>query len=160
MESPPILVPLKEKLPGKDYMACKKMKKTFDPGKVILTFLRDDYVSMNVVNTNLKFVNKKGVFGNWQVEREKSFRPFHTKDIDPILKAAPNVMNQNLHRLLLEDFMILNPGDKLICFIRSDHSFLSSPGPKKQWIPLLKEIMAIESLHPVQYQKDVFFPFR
>ena len=51
------------------------------------------------------------------MEREKSFRPFHTEeDTDPILKAAPNVMNQNLHRLLLEDFMMLNPDDNVISF--------------------------------------------
>ena len=100
------------------------------------------------------------MFGNWQVEREKSFRPFHTKDIEPILKAAPNVMNQNLHRLLLEDSMMLNPGDKLICLIQSNHSFLSSPGLlKKQWIPLLKEVMTIEPMHPVQFQTSLFFPF-
>ena len=137
----------------------KKLKKTFDPEKAILTFLRDDYVSINVNDANLKFMNKKGMFGNWQVEREKSFRPFHTKDIDPILRAAPNVMSQNFHRLLLEDFMLLNPGDNVICLIRSDHSFLTSPGLKKIWIPLMKEVMTIEPLHPVQYQKDVFFPF-
>ena len=69
------------------------------------------------------------MFGNWQVEREKAFRPFHTKDIDPILRAAPNVMNQNLHRLLLlEDFMMLNPADKVLCLIQSNHPFLSSHG--------------------------------
>ena len=69
-------------------------------------------------------------------------------------------MNQNLHRLLLEDSMMLNPGDKLICLIQSNHSFLSSPGLlKKQWIPLLKEVMTIEPMHPVQFQTSLFFPF-
>ena len=38
----------------------KKMKKTFDPEKVIFTFLRDHCVSINVNTANLKFVNKKG----------------------------------------------------------------------------------------------------
>ena len=127
------------------------MKKTVDPEKVILTFLRNEYVLINVNATNLKFVNKKGMFGNWLIERQTSFRPFHTKDIDPILKAAPNVMSQNIHQLLLEHFMLLNPGDNVTCLIRSDHSFLTSPGLKKQ--------LAIEALHPVQHKKDVFFPF-
>ena len=133
----------------------------FDLENIILTFLDNDYISINVKNPNLKFVNKKGMFGNWQVEREKSFRPFHTKDINPILKVAPKNMmrNQNFHNLLLEDFMMLNPGNKLICLIRSDHSFLSSPGLKKQWIPLLKEVMTIQPMHPVQYQTSLFFPF-
>ena len=135
----------------------KKMEKTFDPEKIILTFLRDHYVSININTANLKFVNKKGMFGNWQVERVKLFRPFHIKDIDPILKAAPNVMNQNIHRLLLEDFMMLNPGDNVICLIRSDRSFLTSPGLKKEqqwckWKHLLKQVMlAIEPMHLVQY---------
>ena len=108
----------------------KKLKKTFDPEKAILTFLRDDYVSINVNDANLKFMNKKGMFGNWQVEREKSFRPFHTKDIDPILRAAPNVMSQNVHRLLLEDFMLLNPGDNVICLDPIIH-FLPVQASKK-----------------------------
>ena len=38
----------------------KKTKKTFDPEKVILTFLRNNYVvAINIKNPNLKFVNQK-----------------------------------------------------------------------------------------------------
>ena len=137
----------------------EKGKNDIRPIKEILTFLREEFISNNILDNDLKFVNKKDMYGNWQVKREMSFRPFHTKDINPILKAVPNVMNHNLHHLLIKDFMMLNAGDKVICLLCSDHIFLTDTGPKKQWIPLLKEVMAIEPLHPVQYQNSIFFPF-
>ena len=134
----------------------KKTKTTYDPKKVILTFLREDRISEIAKKKHLS-INRKGMYGNWQRAREESLKPF--KDFESIFEQAPSPMNQNVHRLLLEDFMLLNPGDKIICLIRSDHEYLSSKSIGRQWMPHLKESITLNPLRPVQYMTKVYFAF-
>ena len=69
-------------------------------------------------------------------------------------------MNQSMRRLILEDdVMTLKPDTDIICLIRSDHSYLKG-GLSSQWIPLLQSVLVTDPMHPVQYQWNVFFPFR
>jgi hypothetical protein len=89
----------------------KKSKKRFDPSKVILTFLCKSRISEIAKNKNLS-INRKGMYGNWQTARKESLKPF--KEYRSILEQVPSPMNQNLHCLLLEDFMLLNPGDSIM----------------------------------------------
>ena len=49
-------------------------------------------------------------------------------------------MNQNMRRLILEDFMTLKPDTDIICLIWSDHSYLKG-GLSSQWIPLLESVL-------------------
>ena len=65
----------------------------------------------------------KSAFKFWENARQVSLDPF--QNIQD-LRISPQALAINDHRLLLEDFMELQPGEDVFCLISKSHPMISS----------------------------------
>ena len=104
----------------------------------MLSFLCESHIK-DIINYTRRFVNRNTAIRNWSKESRQnraSWKPF--QDLKLILESAPDLLSQSYHCLLLESFMLLNPGDVITCLICSDHPFLKDKTLMKKWSSLQK----------------------
>jgi hypothetical protein len=79
------------------------------------------------------------------------------KDLEPLLKDADkHPITPNHTRLMVEDYMLSEPGERLMCLVTKSFHLFHAPG-KLAHIKDFKQSMQIQPWKPVRFQKDVFF---
>ena len=93
--------------------------------------------SLNQYNTNRK---------------KHRFSPYEDLEVS-LLEGWP--LHIRYRRLLLEDFMMLNPNDNVVCFMSNAHPFFKS----STWITNLKECLIVKPYEPMQLKGVIYFGF-
>ena len=75
------------------------------------------------------------------------------------LNNGTTALSQHHSRLLLEDVLVLHPGEMVVCLISRKHPFFVKSATKKQWIGKLEKEIRNNPLKPVVINKVIFFPF-
>jgi hypothetical protein len=139
----------------------KKNKKTFSPESSMLYFLRSEYVDSYVT---LHSKLKNGFNTSHQMKQALNNWAWNGKDItwgcfknfESLMMSSHYPITQDHTRLMLEDFMMCEPGDHLLCLISQKHHFFTGRG-SITWIKNMTESIEIESWKPIRFQKEVFF---
>ena len=87
--------------------------------------------------------------------RPCTYAPF--KALKETLDESPYPLSLNHHRMLIEDFMMLNPNENITCLINKNHYFLSNKS--KKWINLLADVMSQQPFQTILFQNQRFFAF-
>ena len=148
---------------GRKFGAVKATKKRpyLNPSKGILWFLRDRFVEEYVKSMKSKTLSTaqryKPAYVFWSKETNSAtvrnaFFPFEDMKLS-LSTGWP--LSKLYHRLLLEDFMLLEPDDTVVCFMSKDHPLMKS----QRWISQLKEVMRIKPYEPLTLKSKVYFGF-
>jgi hypothetical protein len=132
------------------------------PSTSLLSFLRDNAINQRIEEYDGKiqdFSNTiKAALNSWSTKRVQSFAPF--KDLKQTLENAPCPFKYNDGRMLLEDVLLLMPGEKVTLLISKTHSILSSARGGKRLMGLFKKTIQFNPLQPVQFGANLFFALR
>ena len=141
--------------------AKKKKKIRVKPFTTICGFLRDSAIDdkqleLNSNKGNISMSSDiKSALTFWSNKRVASYAPFN--GIKALANAPPPLM-MNDHCLLLEDYMMLKPGDEVMCLINKSHPLVAKKkGSLKQ---VFEETMEHDPYQPVQYSRTVYFPLK
>ena len=144
----------------------KKRKVTYSPQDSILSFLRGPFLSIisrdsDKFDSNhhfkrgyMKFVLKLDNGGI-------TWAPF--RHLYKILKNATCPLTVFHQRLLIEDFMMLEPGATIFCLISPTHYFLNPSAQygsiqiQSQWINLMSKALTFAPYQPLQINGKTFF---
>ncbi len=148
---------------GRKSGAMKAMKKRAfaDPTKSLLWFLREKYVKAHASVLTAKGLSTaqkyKAAYENWsaktKAERAKNaFAPF--EDMKEQFHNGWPLAKQYRH-LLIEDFMLLEEGAEVVCFMSKAHPFMKSAS----WKTNLREAMEIKPYEHLKMKSTVFFGF-
>ena len=142
----------------------KKCKITVSPDTHLLYFLGQasiDKYSEELQGSHLPHANLcKAAYTNiWTHDKEKeSFIPF--KSLQTTLDIAHFPLTSHHRcRILIEDFMMLEKDEKIMCLISKKYPFMSYNHLKKRWVALIEDALTDDPYQPVQLQQTVFFPF-
>jgi hypothetical protein len=138
----------------------KKQKKTVSPLNAPLVFLRTSSIQKELVTTGSSRINTsnqyKKVYNFWMNNcRPCTYAPF--KALKETLDESPYPLSLHHHRMLIEDFMMLNPNENITCLINKNHYFLSNKS--KKWINLLADVMSQQPFQTILFQNQRFFAF-
>jgi hypothetical protein len=133
------------------------------PSTILLSFLRDNAISQRIDEYDGKIQDLsntiKAALNRWSNKRIQSFAPF--KNLKPILQYAPFPLKYNDGRILLEDVLLLMPGQRVTLLIYKAHSILSSTNTRaKKFRDLIEKTIRFNPLQPVQFGKNLFFALR
>jgi hypothetical protein len=78
------------------------------------------------------------------------------KDLEPLLNDSPNPLTPEHSRLMLEDFMLSEPGDQLLCFVTKSFHFFTGAG-KSSFIKDFIQSMKNDPWKPTRFQNNVYF---
>ncbi len=148
---------------GRKFGAVKATKKRpyCNPSKGILWFLRDRFVEDYVKTMKSKTLSTaqryKPAYAFWSKDTNSAtvrnaYYPF--EDMKSSLSNGWP-LSKLYRRLLLEDFMLLEPDDAVVCFMSKNHPLMKS----KTWVCQLKEVMRIKPYEPLTLKSKVYFGF-
>ena len=142
-------------------MKTSKKQPYANPEKTLIWFLRKSFVDANTFTLDGKTLSTaqkfKPVLDFWEKEtnstkKNNRFAPY--EDIQKsLLEGWP--LHIRYRRLLLEDFMMLNSNDNVVCFMRKAHSLFKSP----TWTRNLKECLIQKPYEPLQLKGVIYFGF-
>ena len=137
--------------------------KRVEPATSLLTFLRHDKITQRYNERNGKplSVDKtiRSSLNNWHIQRKMSYRPF--SDITNIFENAPPSISIDDGRMLLEDYMILQPGCQVTILLTKNHSMLKSTATTARGLQtLFKAAIQFNPFKPVQFQCTVYFAIK
>ena len=92
----------------------------------------------------------KSALNQWKDATVITWKPFDKLGLD----SAPVAMEWNDRRLLLEDFMMLQPGNEVKCFITKKHPLIAKKGPMTK---IIAATIEHEPYHPVQFGRNLYF---
>ena len=125
------------------------MKVRVYPFEKICVFLRNDAIADYMDSMDKAEVSVtndiKSAFKFWENARQVSLDPF--QNIQD-LRISPQALAINDHRLLLEDFMELQPGEDVFCLISKSHPMISSK--KSSMFSLFYETIEHERFCPIR----------
>ena len=84
--------------------------------------------------------------------KKNRFAPYEDLQVS-LLQGWP--LHIRYRRLLLEDFMMLNPNDNVVCFMSKVHPFFKS----STWTRNLKECLILKPYEPLQLKGVIYFGF-
>jgi hypothetical protein len=145
----------------------KKQKVLHDPIN-LLSFLRDPYI--NNIKSNIDSSGDgdkpftvsqhfKSAYSQWaSKDRQVALHPFE----DPLklkrrLNQAPFPLSILHHRLLVEDVMLLQPGQCFVLMMSQDHHLLTNQSSSKLWQSIFLESWDVEPLQPVVMQRVNYY---
>ena len=141
--------------------AKKKKKIRVKPFTAICGFLRESAIEVKLAELMAKkgslnvSSDIKSALTSWHNKRVVSYAPFNK--IHGFATAPPPLMIDD-HRLLLEDYMMLKPGDIVMCLISKTHPLLAKK--KGSLKDAFQETMEYDLYRPIQYSRTVFFPLK
>ena len=108
--------------------AMKRQKVRAVPAKKLCVYLREDRITSALEDLEKKknglvahgFI--KSALGNFKIADKKTWKPFDKLGLD----GAPHGLGFGDRRLLLEDYMMLQPGEEVRCLITKKHPFIAS----------------------------------
>ena len=108
-----------------------KLKETvLNATDTMLNFFRRPTINSNALLTSLDTVNLNNFLQNWWfIENQIPIVPF--KDMKYTFKKAPCPLTHQHSHILIEDFLLLSPGDNIVCFISKKHEWLQNKASKK-----------------------------
>lgn len=113
-------------------VAQKKRKVTYSPSDSMLLFLREDtFCSNQYLHFDSSAMFKQAYKKYSSVaatSRGPTWKPFLA--LKSTLSDATYPLTELHQRLLIEDFMMLKPGDSIICLISANHYFLEKKSQK------------------------------
>jgi len=141
----------------------KRKKVTVRPATSMLLFLRESYIAPYVHEyTNStkargpSINNNSKIAGNaWKWEHKFNWGQF--KSLQPKLSGAQLAISVNHNRLLLEDIMLLNKGEKVLLMIASNHKMLKKNGGNKRFMTNILESVEIDAMRPQSFRKLIYF---
>jgi hypothetical protein len=148
---------------GRTNGAVKVSKKRpyVNPENALLWFLREDFVNANALELDSKFLSTaqlyKPVRDFWSKKTNASKRRNVYAPFEDMKESFIGGWPLSIHyrRLLLKDFMLLNPDDEVVCFMSKQHPFFKSSSWKKN----IKEAMLSKAYEPLVLKGLVFFGF-
>jgi hypothetical protein len=146
----------------KSIQSKKRKKVTVSPNDSMLGFLRINSIANQSSLMGFERINTshhyKKVYNHWKNNKPCTYAPF--KSLQQNLEASTFPLTSHHSRLLLEDFMMLQPGDTILCLISRKHYFLSNKATSTKWKSLLLDVLSIDSFCTIQFQQNRFFAFR
>jgi hypothetical protein len=147
--------------------AHKKRQTLYSPQDSILLFLRNKHIEA-LHGSSLHSSNhfKRGYMKfclNGERRSGITWKPF--LDMKDQLEDAPCALSMFHQRLIVEDFMLLEPGDSLICLMSSAHYMLNASAPygskslSNHWKTTIKFALESLPLKPVVFSGITYFPF-
>ena len=86
-------------------------------------------------NSNFRIINYfKSANNNWFNKKQSIRSPFNDKPTNLLLEAAPFHLTDCHRCLLLEDFMLMDKGSKILCLISKDHPLMKANSPQSDRI--------------------------
>ena len=102
-----------------NYQASRSSLQRAFPFDTMCTFLRDATIDIKVAELKSKPLRMTTTMGAalnfWQQKRNISRYPDVMVGIQSILESAPHPLGPFMRRLFLEDYMMLEPGNDVIC---------------------------------------------
>ena len=139
--------------------SCASLQCAF-PFETLCTFLCDSKIDAKLEDLRLKPISMSKTMGSalnyWKRKKVKGY-PSIMEGIKSVLESAPYPIGPSGRRLFLEDYMMLEPGDEVICYITPSHpDFKSSKGNQKLYL----ETCTAEPLRPMIISDNVYFAMR
>ena len=144
-------------------MKAQKKSAYLDPSKNLLWFLCEKHVDNyadklqgKTLSTAQKF---KPAYQFWRnntnaKRKRNALAPFDDMLKELLTNGWP--LSRSYHRLLIEDFMLLEQDAPLVAFIHKTHPLIKSSTWKKQ----LKEVMTVNPYEPLNLQSSYYFVFQ
>ena len=137
--------------------SMKRQKVRALPAKKLCIYLREDRISTALEELEKKknglvahgFI--KSALGNFKIADKKTWKPFDKIGLD----GAPHGLGFGDRRLLLEDYMMLQPGEEVRCLITKKHPFIASN--KGGMLKIIQSTIEDEPYHPIQFGPNVYF---
>jgi hypothetical protein len=146
----------------------KKRQTLYSPKESILLFLREKHFEAeqgSFLHSNNHFKRAYMKFSQRGERRGGiTWKPF--LELKNKLTDAPCPLSIFHQRLIIEDFMLLEPGESIICLLSSGHYFLNSTvqfGSKQlsnRWVSTIKRALAVSPHKPVILSGVTYFPFQ
>ena len=129
----------------------------------MLLFLRESYIApyVNEYTNSTKARgpsinnNSKIAVNVWRWEQKFNWDPF--KLLQPKLSAGTFAISVNHNRLLLEDFMLLTKGKKVLLLISTNHEMLKKKGGNATFLRNILQSVQIDGMQPQSFQKMIYF---
>jgi len=139
--------------------------KRVEPATSLLTFLRDGKITQLYNERNGKPLNVDKIIrsslNNWHDKRKISYIPYMDLYFANIFENAPPSLSIDDGRLLLEDYMILQPGSQVTILFSKNHSILTSTASKARGLQnLFKAAIRFNPFQPLQFQRTVYFAIK
>ena len=137
--------------------AMKRQKVRAVPAKKLCIYLREDRITTALEDLEKKknglvahgFI--KSLLGDFKIADKKTWKPFDKLGLD----GAPHGLGFGDRRLLLEDYMMLQPGEEVRCLITKKHPFIESN--KGGMMKVIQSTIKNEPYHPIQFGQNVYF---
>ena len=146
----------------KNGVSKKRKKRPYAcPTTSLLWFLREDFVDANAKQLGAKYLSTtqmyKPVRAFWSKATNKSrkknlYAPFQDMQ-DSISKGRP--LSMLYRRLLLEDFMLLEKNDEVVCYMAKGHPLFKS----STWVRHIKESLQSNPYEPMIFKGILYFGF-
>ena len=143
----------------KNYEASRLSLQRAFPFATLCTFLQDSNIDAKVEELRMKPISMSKSMGSaikfWKRKKVKSY-PVFMKDIKSLLESAPHPLGPSGRRLFLEVYMMLEPGDEVICYITPSHPDFKSKGNQKLYL----QACSADPFRPMILGDNVFFAIR
>ena len=142
----------------------KRKKVTVRPVTAsMLLFSRESYIAQYAHEyTNSKkshgpsINNNSKIAGNaWKWDHKFNWGPF--KALQAKLSGGQFAISVNHNRLLLEDIMLLQKGERVLCMISSNHQILKKTGGNAKFLWNILESVEIDGMRPQSFRKLIYF---
>ena len=132
-----------------------------NPQDCILWFLRHERLAATALSLKLPVdfkIEYRSLASAWHSKPDRlSYAPFNK--LKDALNNGSTALSHRHSRLILEDVLVLHPGEMVVCLISRKHPFFVKSAIKKQWIGKLEKAIRNNPLKPVVINKVIFFPF-
>ena len=143
-----------------NYEASRLSLQRAFPFDSLCKFLRDSAIDAKLEslrNKPLSMISTmRSAMNNWTHQSDEAY-PASMLEIEDLLESAPHPLGPAGRRLFLEDYMMLEPGNQLICYINALHpDFKDSKANQK----LYKETCTANPLRPMKLEGTLYFAMK
>ena len=136
----------------------KKSRVCYSVKSNILTFLRPPLVAKSISEYDFRYVHKSA-HNSWQNKKQVTYSPFpKPRLLKQRLMKSPIPLTFRHRRLLVEDIMLLEPGESVVLLMSQKHPFLKDKDALgKHWMKKLLEGWDVKPVQAIQFSSTVYF---